>query len=67
MELTEQHISDLIKILSRTIPILAIAVYVWAIQNPELAARVVERFIDIPKSFLKLVGRIVDLIEKWKE
>ena len=64
MELTEQHISDLIKILSRTIPILAIAVYVWAIQNPELAARVVERFIDIPKSFLKLVGRIVDLIEK---
>ena len=53
MELTEQHISDLIAILSRTNPILAKAVYVWAIQDPELAARVVEPFTDIPKSCLQ--------------
>ena len=67
MELTEQHISDLIGILARLAPVaftLAIVMYFWSLHNPELAARVTEKFLDVPKRFLDVFHRILDMIEK---
>ena len=67
MELTEQHINDLIGILGRLVTILSMLVifgYFWSLQNPELAARVVEKFVDVPKRIVDIFHRILDMIEK---
>ena len=61
--LTENHISSLITILSTTITM----IYVWSLFNPELAARVVERFISAFNNLLKAIDKISDMIDKWKE
>ena len=70
MAFTEQHISDLIAILARLAPIaftLVVFMYFWSLQNPDLAARVAEKFLDIPKRFLDIFHRILDMIEKKGE
>ena len=81
MALTEQHISELIAILKRLSLLffsLVPGMIMWAYWHPESATRVaekfidtlasvIEKFIDIPQKIVKLLDRIVDLIEKRKE
>jgi hypothetical protein len=64
MELTEQHISNLIAILGKIAFPMLLFPYLWAVLNPELAARVTEKFLDVPKRFLDIFHRILDMIQK---
>ena len=65
--ITAEHIKSLITVVGMVSITLVLWMCFWAMRNPELSARVAEKFIDVPKRFLKIIDRIVDLIEKCKK